>query len=68
MARHVLAFGRVIPREEIVAAIDAITVEDVSRVALAMLETPPTMSAVGPDPQAHAAPTPSRTARRAGSD
>jgi predicted Zn-dependent peptidase len=48
MARHILAFGRVIPREEIVAAIDAITVEDVSRVALAMLETPPTVSAVGP--------------------
>ncbi len=48
MARHVLAFGRVVPREEIVAAIDAITIEDVSRVGLAMLETPPTIAAVGP--------------------
>ena len=48
MARHILAFGRVIPREEIVEAIDSITVEEVSRVALAMLETPPTVSAVGP--------------------
>ncbi len=48
MARHVLAFGRVVPREEIVAAIDAITIEDVSRAGLAMLETPPTIAAVGP--------------------
>ena len=48
MARHVLAFGRVIPREEIVSAIDAITIDDVRRVGLAMLETPPTITAVGP--------------------
>lgn len=48
MARHVLAFGRVVPREEIVAAIDAITVDEVSRVATAMLESRPTLTAVGP--------------------
>jgi predicted Zn-dependent peptidase len=48
MARHVLAFGRVIPREEIVAAIDAITPEAVSRAALEMLASPPTVAAVGP--------------------
>ena len=57
-----------IPREEIVAAIDAITVEEVSRVALAMLETPPTISAVGPIRKLDAAgpSTSARTARRAG--
>ncbi|MCP8939235.1 insulinase family protein [Alsobacter sp. SYSU M60028] len=48
MARHVLSYGRVIPREEIVAAIDAITPADVSRVARAMLATAPTVAAVGP--------------------
>jgi predicted Zn-dependent peptidase len=48
MARHVLAFGRVVPREEIVAAIDAITVAEVSRVARAMLSSRPTLTAVGP--------------------
>ena len=48
MARHVLAFDRVIPREEIVAAIDAITPEAVSRAALHMLSTAPTVVAVGP--------------------
>ncbi|WP_293868945.1 pitrilysin family protein [uncultured Alsobacter sp.] len=48
MARHVLAFDRVIPREEIVAAIDAITPAAVSRAALQMLATPPTVAAVGP--------------------
>jgi predicted Zn-dependent peptidase len=48
MARHVLAFGRVVPREEIVAAIDAITVEEGSRVATSMLQSRPTLTAVGP--------------------
>ncbi|WP_460449225.1 M16 family metallopeptidase [Alsobacter sp. SYSU BS001988] len=48
MARHVLAFGRVLPREEIVAAIDAITIDDVRRVAADMLASPPTVTAVGP--------------------
>ncbi|PSC04651.1 peptidase M16 [Alsobacter soli] len=48
MARHVLAFGRVLPREEIVAAIDAITLDDVKRVARTMLASAPTVTAVGP--------------------
>jgi predicted Zn-dependent peptidase len=48
MARHVLAFDRVVPREEIVAAIDAITPEAVSKAALQMLATAPTVAAVGP--------------------
>lgn len=48
MARHVLAFGRVVPRAEIVAVIDAITPAQVSRVACAMLKSRPTVTAVGP--------------------
>jgi predicted Zn-dependent peptidase len=48
MARHVLAFGRVIPREEIVAVIDSIGVDDVRRVGRAVLASAPTLSAVGP--------------------
>lgn len=48
MARHVLAFGRVMPREEIVAAIEAITLDDVKRVAAATLASAPTVTAVGP--------------------
>ncbi|MFZ4531189.1 MAG: M16 family metallopeptidase [Alsobacter sp.] len=48
MARHVLAFGRVLPREEIVATIEAITLADVRRVAASMLETAPTITAIGP--------------------
>jgi predicted Zn-dependent peptidase len=48
IARHVLAFGRVIPRQEIVAAIDAITPQEVSRVARTMLDSQPTITAVGP--------------------
>jgi predicted Zn-dependent peptidase len=48
MARHVLAFGRVIPREEIVAVIDSIGIEDVRRVGSAMLASAPTLAAVGP--------------------
>jgi predicted Zn-dependent peptidase len=48
MARHVLAFDRVLPREEIAAAIDAITIDDVRRVAGAMLASRPTITAIGP--------------------
>lgn len=48
MARHVLAYGRVLPRDEMVSMIDAITVEDVCRVASASLTAPPTVAAIGP--------------------
>ena len=48
MARHVLAFGRVLPREEIVTTIEAITLADVRRVAASMLQTAPTITAIGP--------------------
>lgn len=48
MARHMLAYGRVLPRHELVSMIDAITVEDVCRVASASLKAPPTVAAIGP--------------------
>lgn len=48
MARHMLAYGRVLPRDEMVSMIDAITVEDVCRVASHSLKAPPTIAAIGP--------------------
>jgi predicted Zn-dependent peptidase len=48
MARHMLAYGRVLPRGEMVSMIDAITVDDVCRVASASLTAPPTIAAIGP--------------------
>jgi predicted Zn-dependent peptidase len=49
MARHLLAYGRVVPPQEIVARIDAITVADVARVGLRILSSPPTLTTIGPD-------------------
>ena len=48
MARHMLAYGRVLPRSEMVSMIDAITVDDVRRVAATCLSAPPTVAAIGP--------------------
>ena len=48
MARHMLAYGRVMPRLEIINAIDAITVDDVSRVAQGLVSATPTLAAIGP--------------------
>jgi predicted Zn-dependent peptidase len=48
MARHMLVYGRVLPREEMVAAIDAITLDDVTRVGRHMLSTAPTLAGIGP--------------------
>jgi predicted Zn-dependent peptidase len=48
MARHLLAYGRLIPASEIVARVDAITREDVIRVASRILGSPPTLAAIGP--------------------
>ena len=49
MARQLLMFGRVIPLEEIVARIDAVTPEAVTDAAARLLtEGKPTMAAVGP--------------------
>jgi predicted Zn-dependent peptidase len=48
LARHVLIFGRPLGLDEIVAKVDAVTVEDVRRVGRALLKSPPTLAAVGP--------------------
>lgn len=48
MARQLLAFDRVLTREEIVARIDALTVEDVRAAGARALRTPPTVAAIGP--------------------
>jgi predicted Zn-dependent peptidase len=48
IARQVLTFGRVIPRGEIAARIDAVSVEAVRAAADALLQSPPTLAMVGP--------------------
>jgi len=48
MARHLIAYGRLIPPSEIVARIDAITPDDVRRVGRTIFASPPTLAAVGP--------------------
>lgn len=48
MARHMLAYGRVLPRQELVTMIDAITVADVRRAGATLLDAPPTLAAIGP--------------------
>lgn len=48
MARHMLVYGRVLPREEMVAAIEAITLDDVTRVGRRLLSSTPTLAGIGP--------------------
>jgi predicted Zn-dependent peptidase len=47
-ARQLLAWGRVIPSEEIVARVDAVTVDDVREAGAALLSGKPTLAAIGP--------------------
>lgn len=47
IARQLLAFGRVLTREEIIAEIDRLTLADVRLAGRAALLTPPTVAAVG---------------------
>ena len=61
IARQLLAFGRVLPREEIIGEIDRLTVADVRRAGRALLVTPPTVAAVG---QVAKVMTPERVAER----
>lgn len=63
IARQHMAFGRIIPREEIIAKVDAITVEDARQAGRAMLRTAPTVAAIGPIGKV---PTPDRIAERFG--
>ena len=49
LARQILVHGRPLPLEEILGRIDAVTCEDVRRVAAAVLTgSPPTLAAIGP--------------------
>ena len=61
IARQMLAFGRLITRAEMIAQIDALTLEDVRGAGLSALRTPPTVAVVG---DAGKAPTPDKIAKR----
>ncbi len=47
-ARHQLAYGRPLDAAEIIAKIDAVSVEDARRAGRAMLASRPTLAAIGP--------------------
>ena len=48
LARHILVWGRPLEAAEIVARIDAVTLEDVRRAARTVLASAPTVTALGP--------------------
>lgn len=48
MARHVLVHGRPLSPAEIVARVEAVTVDDVRRVGRSLLSCEPTVAAIGP--------------------
>jgi predicted Zn-dependent peptidase len=48
IARQLLAWGRLIPSDEIVRKVDAITVEAVRAAGRALLTGTPTVAAIGP--------------------
>ena len=48
LARQLLVLGRVVSSDEILARLDAVTLEDVRRVGLAAISAPPALAAVGP--------------------
>ena len=47
-ARQILAWGRVIPADEVIAKVDAVTVDQVRSAGLALLAGAPTLAAIGP--------------------
>ncbi len=47
-ARQLLAWGRVIPSEEVIAKVDAVTVDDVRAAGRAVIAGAPTLAAIGP--------------------
>ena len=61
MARQMLAHGRLVPREEVIAKIDAVDVAATRRVGAEMLRGAPTIAAIGPVAKA---PDPAGIARR----
>ena len=60
IARQMLAFGRLITRAEMIAQIDALTLEDVRGAGISALRTPPTVAVVG---DAAKAPSPDKVAQ-----
>lgn len=47
-ARQILAWGRVIPAQEVIAKVDAVTVDDVRAAGKRLLAGAPTLAAIGP--------------------
>lgn len=47
-ARQILAWGRVIPADEVIAKVDAVTLDHVRAAGLAVLAGAPTLAAIGP--------------------
>ncbi len=48
MARHILVYGRPLTLEETVAKVDAVSIDDVAALAHHVVESPPTLAAIGP--------------------
>lgn len=48
IARHILVHGRPLTLEEMVAKVDAVGVGDIAELAAGMLDSPPTLAAIGP--------------------
>jgi len=63
IARQVLAFGRVIPRDETIGKVEALTVEEIRAAGARAMRTPPTVTSIGPVGKVM---TPDRVAARVG--
>jgi predicted Zn-dependent peptidase len=48
MARHLIAYGRLIPAAEIITRVDSITVDEVRAVGRRILSSAPTLTTIGP--------------------
>ena len=48
LAQHLMIYNRPIPPEEVIEKVNAVTREDIIRVATKMVTTPPTFTAIGP--------------------
>ncbi len=48
LANQLLIYKRPLPSQEIIQAIDAVSMEDISRVATKVFQSPPTLTALGP--------------------
>jgi predicted Zn-dependent peptidase len=51
LARQIQTFGRVIPTEEVLGKINAVTEADIRRAAVRHFRAPPTLATVGPSAQ-----------------